>query len=231
MAKSNRHKKRRADRKRPPAVRQAPPGFRIVGIGGSAGGLEPFRTILRNLPARSTLAFVFVQHLDPAHASSLTQILSRETEMPVEEITDRMQVEPGRTYAMPANVDVTIRNNRFHVARRSITGVHLPVDTFFSSIAEQYGDCAVGVVLSGLGSDGTMGLQAIKAEGGITFAQEPTSAAFASCRPAPSQPELPISCCPLKRSPKHCQRSKRVLKGRPSTAGSGKERGPGRIRG
>ena len=161
----------------------APPGskdaFPIAGIGASAGGLEAFSELLSHLPVEATMGFVLVQHLDPKHPSILTEILSRTTRMPVVEATHGMRVEAGRVYIMPPNVSMTITDGVLSLAPRSEDrGPHMPIDHFLRSLAEDVRSRAIGVILSGSASDGALGLRAIKAEGGITFAEAPQSAKF-----------------------------------------------------
>jgi two-component system CheB/CheR fusion protein len=151
--------------------------FPIVGVGASAGGFEAFTEMLRALPADSGMAFVFIQHLEPRHKSMLARLLSRETRMPVVEAADGMVLEPDHVYVIPANADMAVSGGILQLTgRRTTEGRHLPVDHFLQSLAEDQGGRAVGVVLSGTASDGTLGLKAIKAEGGITFAQDDQSA-------------------------------------------------------
>lgn len=161
-----------------------------MGIGASAGGLEAFTQLIKQLPADTGMSFVLVQHLDPTHESALTQILSRETLLPVEEITDGQKAEPDHIYVIPPNTSLRIMSGILHLEpRQKIHAPHRPIDTFFESLAQDQHDCAIGVVLSGTASDGTLGLEAIKAEGGITFAQDdsarhnsmPRSAVTAGC--------------------------------------------------
>jgi two-component system CheB/CheR fusion protein len=156
--------------------RQAVSPFPVVGIGASAGGLEPVKRLLRALPADTGMAFVLIQHLDPTHSSMLTEILSRATSMPVSEVTDRMAVEPNRVYVIPPGTDMEIQQGILRLSPRSETrGQHRAIDHFLRSLAEDKGDKTIGVILSGSSSDGTLGLEAIKAEGGITFAQDNTA--------------------------------------------------------
>jgi two-component system, chemotaxis family, CheB/CheR fusion protein len=153
--------------------------FPVVGIGASAGGLEAFTQLLGELPPDTGMAFVLVQHLDPRHASMLSGLLAKKTEMPVAEVTDGMPVEPNRIYVIPPNTNMAILNGTLQLMPRTETrGRHMSVDYFFRSLAEDQGSRAVGVVLSGADSDGALGLQAIKAEGGITFAQEERTAKY-----------------------------------------------------
>jgi two-component system CheB/CheR fusion protein len=153
----------------------------VVGLGASAGGLEAFSELLKNLPVETGLAFVFVQHLDPHHTSQLVQILTRETTMTVKEATDGEILRPNQVYIMPPNRELTLEKGAFHLWERpDIRGRHLPIDRFFASLAEEQGSLAIGVVLSGTASDGTRGLSAIKEKGGITIAQDERSARFSS---------------------------------------------------
>src|SRR5438445_888346 len=155
--------------------------FPIVGIGASAGGLEAFSELLSNLPVEPTMAFVLIQHLDPKHPSILSDILSRTTRMSVVEAKHGMRVEPGHVYVMPPNARVTIAGEVLHLGPRSDDrGPQLPIDHFLRSLAEDLGSRAIGVILSGSASDGALGLKAIKAEGGTTFAEAPQSAKFDS---------------------------------------------------
>lgn len=155
---------------------QAPP---IVGIGASAGGLDAFRELLGALSSNTGMAFVLVQHLEPTHESMLTKLLAGVTKMPVQQVRDGMRVEPNHVYIIPANADLNLMDGLLHVVgRRAPAGRHLPIDYFFRSLAETRKSQAIGVILSGTASDGTAGLKAIKAEGGVTLAQEPSSAKF-----------------------------------------------------
>ncbi|MFZ0733284.1 MAG: chemotaxis protein CheB [Candidatus Sulfotelmatobacter sp.] len=160
---------------------QEPGAFPIVGVGASAGGFEAFSELLKNLPENTGMAFVLVQHLDPSHSSVLSEILSRTTKIPVVEVTDGIKVRPNRIYVIPANTTMMLRDGELRLGARSlIRGQHLPIDTFFQTMAEERGNQAIGVILSGTASDGTEGCRAIKAGGGITFAQDEKSAKFVS---------------------------------------------------
>jgi two-component system, chemotaxis family, CheB/CheR fusion protein len=160
-----------------PAVHAEP--YPIVGVGASAGGLEAFLELLKALPSDTGLAFVLVQHLDPGHESLLARLLSSATLMSVREVEDGMAVEPDHVYVIPPNKTMGIRNGTLHlIARGDPAAKHLPIDYFLTSLAEDRGNRAVGVILSGTASDGTLGLKAIKAEGGITFAQDSKSAKY-----------------------------------------------------
>lgn len=147
--------------------------FIIVGIGASAGGFEAFQTFLKNLPAKTGMTFVFVPHLDPNHESLMPELLARLTEMPVQQVKNSTEVQPNHVYIIPPNKTLTIEKGMFKLQPPTKTrGLRLPIDKFFQSLAEDQRENAVGVILSGSGSDGTIGIKAIKENGGIIFAQE-----------------------------------------------------------
>jgi len=151
-------------------------GFPVVGLGASAGGLEAVTQLLNALPQKTGMAFVVVQHLAPAHSSMLSEILSRETSMPVTEVHDEPAVEPDHVYVIPPDRNMCIRDGVLSLLpREEPRGQHRSIDYFFRALAQDQGHKAVGVVLSGSASDGTLGLQEIKAQGGITFAQDDTA--------------------------------------------------------
>lgn len=161
-----------------------------MGVGASAGGFEAFRELLSHLPADTGMAFVLVQHLDPHHESALTELLQRVTVLPVHEVTDRMPVEPNHVFVIPPNRELSIVGGVLTLRARPQTRTPTrSIDTFFKSLAEDQRERAIGVILSGTATDGTLGLEAIKAEGGITFAQDgsakydsmPRSAVAAGC--------------------------------------------------
>ena len=148
----------------------------VVGIGASAGGLEAFTQLLKNLPPDTGMGFVLVQHLDPHHESILAELLAVHTEMPVSQATQGTKVEPNRVYIIPPNTAMAIQKGMLRLTLRSNERVrHLPIDYFLCSLAEDQKGRAFGVILSGSASDGTVGLKAIKAVGGITFAQDSTA--------------------------------------------------------
>jgi two-component system CheB/CheR fusion protein len=153
--------------------------FPMVGIGASAGGFESVMKLLKILPPDTGMAFVVVLHLDPRHESKLTELVARATPMPTVEIKDEVAPEPNHIYVLPANRDVILHQRRLRLVRRPDTErLHMPVDHFFSSLAQEQGSRAIGVVLSGTGSDGTAGLVAIKGEAGITMAEAESSAKY-----------------------------------------------------
>ena len=151
---------------------------RIVGIGASAGGLEAFTELLSYLPADTGMAFVLIQHLDPSHDSHLTQLLSKATTMPVSEVKGETRAEANHVYAIPPRYNLGISDGFLLTPPRPDSGRNMPVDAFLRALAEDRGSQAVGVILSGTASDGTLGLHAIKAAGGITLVQELVTAKF-----------------------------------------------------
>jgi two-component system CheB/CheR fusion protein len=151
----------------------------VVGVGASAGGLEAFSAVLEHLPADTGLAIVFVSHLDPKHESILTSLLARTTSMPVREAKHGMVLEPDHVYVIPRNTRMSIDKRTLILSRRlEAPAKNLPIDHFLTSLARDRGPRAVGVILSGTASDGTMGLAAIKSRGGITIAQDPGTARY-----------------------------------------------------
>jgi two-component system CheB/CheR fusion protein len=153
----------------------------VVGIGASAGGIEAFTQLLSHLPIDTGMAFVLVQHLAPHQESMLSVILSRTTRMPVTEVQDGMKVEPNHVYVIPPNAKMTIADGTLRLMpREQVRGQFMSVDAFFLSLAENRGDKAIGVVLSGGDADGARGLEEIKAAGGITFAQSEDTAKVSS---------------------------------------------------
>jgi len=155
--------------------------FPIVGIGASAGGLEALEQFLRQVPQGSGMAFVIVQHLDPTHKGIMPELLQRTTGMEVFQVKDRMRVKPNCVYAIPPNKDMSILHGVLHLFEPTAPrGLRLPIDFFLRSLAEDRQERSIGVILSGMGSDGTMGLRAIKEKAGVALVQEPASARFDS---------------------------------------------------
>src|SRR5665213_324638 len=152
--------------------------FPVVGIGASAGGLEAFKKLLKAIPEKSGMAYIIVQHLLPDHSSALPQILQRETNIPVHQISDNVKVKPDNIYIIPANKMLAATDGVLKLSPRPEDHKNMPIDIFFTSLAEVHQSHSIGVVLSGNGADGTKGLKNIKDQGGITFAQEPASAAY-----------------------------------------------------
>lgn len=152
---------------------RAKTGFPVVGIGASVGGLVAFRELLAHLPADTGMAFVLVQHLDPLHKSALSELLGPSSSIPVEEVTRDTRVQPNHVYVIPPNCSLTFEKGALKLRPRppSVEG-HRTIDTFFESLARARQAGAIGIILSGAANDGTLGLEAIRAEGGITFAQD-----------------------------------------------------------
>src|SRR5208283_2863142 len=150
--------------------------FPIVGIGASAGGLEPITKLLENLPVQTGLAFVVIQHLATGQESMLPEILSRSTKMRVQQATDDVKVEQDNVYVIPPGTSLELKNGCIKLLPKN--QFFKPINDFLMSLASELKTRAIGVVLSGTGNDGTEGLKAIRAEGGITFAQDPDTAQY-----------------------------------------------------
>jgi two-component system CheB/CheR fusion protein len=163
-----------------PATRPTEPvAPRIVGLGASAGGLLPLEQFLGQVPPNSGMAYVVVQHLDPTQKALLAELLQRTTAMPVCEAEHEMRVEPDCVYVIPPNSELSVAHGKLNLATPDAPrGLRLPINVLFSSLARDQGEQSVAVVLSGMGTDGTLGLQAIKAVGGLTAAQQPDTAQF-----------------------------------------------------
>ena len=153
--------------------------FPIVGIGASAGGLEALELFLSNVPEGSGMAFVIVQHLDPTHKGLMAELLQRSTPMKVAQVKDRTRVQPDCVYVIPPNKDMSILRGVLHLLEPvTPRGLRLPIDYFFRALAEDQQEQSIGVILSGMGSDGTLGLRAIKEKAGVVFVQELATAKF-----------------------------------------------------
>jgi len=148
--------------------------FPVVGIGASAGGLQAFRKLLDHLPLDTGMAYVLIPHLSPTHESFISELLSRSSKIPIREVEPGMQVEPDHAYVIRPNTLITISRDRLLVAARDASPVQRNecINHFMMSLAREYGPKAIGVVLSGTASDGSTGIEAIQAGGGITFAQD-----------------------------------------------------------
>jgi len=150
--------------------------FPIVAIGASAGGLEAISLLLGALPTDTGMAFVVVQHLSPTHESVLPDILTRATALPVGAVHNNMPVEADHVYVIPPGKDLVFGDGHLQLAPRTeVRGQQRPIDHFMRSLAEEHGHKSIGVVLSGTANDGSLGIQEIKAAGGITFAQDSTA--------------------------------------------------------
>ncbi|WP_279628704.1 chemotaxis protein CheB, partial [Caballeronia pedi] len=157
------------------------PSFPLVGIGASAGGLEAIFELMAEIPAVSGMAFLVVQHLDPSRRSLLPEILLKKVSMPVVEAVDGMDIEADHLYVIPSNKSMLVEQCRIHLRPRDGTlGPPMPIDDLLDSLAKDQGSRAIGIILSGSGSDGALGLQAVQQEGGITFAQDENSAQYNS---------------------------------------------------
>ena len=171
------------DRQAQPVDSELPPNlpFPVVGVGASAGGIEAFSQLLSAMPADSGMAFVLVQHLPPDRESMMPEILARRTQMPVRTVEDQMRVEANHVYVIRPGHTLTLRGGRLHLTRqidRQMRG--RPIDDFFKSLAEDQRERAIGIILSGMGSNGSAGAQAIKAVGGLCIAEDPETAQFPS---------------------------------------------------
>ncbi|MBD2309004.1 PAS domain-containing protein [Chroococcidiopsis sp. FACHB-1243] len=158
---------------------QVEASFPIVGIAASAGGLEAFTQLLGHLSTDTGMAFVLIQHLSPNHESLLSEILARATPLPVREVHNGMKVEPNQVYVIPPNTQMTLFDDTLQLSPRTkVAGKYMPGDAFFTSLAADRGHKAIAVVLSGLDGDGSQGIKAVKAAGGVTFAECTTTARF-----------------------------------------------------
>ncbi len=151
--------------------------FPIVGIGSSAGGLQALEKLFMNMPSDSGMGFVLIQHLDPSHESTMAELIARYTDMEVLVIQDNMPVQPNKVYVIPPNTELGIINGVLSLIKPlEPHGFRRPIDIFFKALAKDQKDNAIGIILSGFGSDGTNGLRAIKSAEGIVIVQDPTSA-------------------------------------------------------
>jgi two-component system CheB/CheR fusion protein len=174
-------RRRTPDQVAPRATPAAPASvsFPIVGIGASAGGLEALEHFLSPVPKNSGMAFVIIQHLDPTRQGIMPELLQRATGMKVIQVKDRTMVQPDRVYVIPPNKDMSILHGVLHLLEpASPRGLRLPIDFFLRSLAQDQQEHSIGVILSGMGSDGTLGLRAIKEKGGVVLVQEPKTAKF-----------------------------------------------------
>ncbi len=178
-------KTERRQKKTGSGIRRAAPSLRasgafpIVGIGASAGGLEALEHFLGRVPAGSGMAFVIVQHLDPTHQGIMAELLQRATGMRVMQVKDRTRVQPDCVYVIPPNKDMSVLHGVLHLlAPAAPRGLRLPIDFFLRSLAQDQRERSIGVILSGMGSDGTLGLRAIKEKAGLVLVQEPATAKF-----------------------------------------------------
>jgi len=152
-----------------------------VGIGASAGGLEALRPFVANLPAHANMTYIVAQHMSPDHRSLMVELLARETKLKVAEATNNVVPKADTIYVAPPNADITVANGKLKIGKATNTiGPKPSVDRFFMSLADDRKDWAIGIILSGTGSDGAHGIKAIKAAGGVSIAQDPKSAKYDS---------------------------------------------------
>jgi two-component system, chemotaxis family, CheB/CheR fusion protein len=153
--------------------------FPIVGIGSSAGGLETLQALFANMPADADIAFVIIQHLSPQHKSLMVELLAKHTPMTVRQIEDGMRLSPGCVYLTPPDKNVAIFNRSLHLMEPiKGRGINMPIDFFFRSLSEDQKERAIGIIVSGTASDGTLGIKAIKGEGGMAMVQDPATAKY-----------------------------------------------------
>ena len=151
----------------------------VVGIGASAGGLDAFKRFFGAMPSPTGLAFVLVQHLDPTHESLMADLLGRYTDMPVVQVEDEMPVEADHVYIIPPDRYLMISEGILRLTRPTERrGMRMPIDFFLISLAEDLRERAIGIILSGTASDGTLGIKAVKAQGGVTMVQDPKTAQY-----------------------------------------------------
>ena len=151
----------------------------VVGIGASAGGLDAFKALLAALPPNTGMAFVLIQHLDPLHDSLMAGLLSSHTAMPVIPAAEGVLIEPNQVYLIPPGVSLAIADGKLHLSKPAERhGTRMAFDFFLRSLAEECGERAICVVLSGTGTDGSEGLKAVKKRGGFVIVQDPSEAAF-----------------------------------------------------
>ncbi len=156
-----------------------PARFRVVGVGASAGGLESLEQFFSNLPPNPGMAFVVVQHLSPDFRSVMDELLARHSDLPIQQAEHNIEVEPNRVYLLPPKKEMIIHERRLLLSDKERThGLTLPIDHFFRSLAQDLGPEAVGIILSGTGSDGSRGVREIKRAGGRVYVENPDSAKF-----------------------------------------------------
>jgi two-component system CheB/CheR fusion protein len=201
--------------------------FPIVGIGASAGGLEALELFLGHVPAGSGMAFVIVQHLDPTRKGIMSELLQRATRMKVTQVRDHTTVRPDCVYVIPPNKEMSILHGVLHLLAPSAPrGLRLPIDFFFRSLAQDQQEHSIGVILSGMGSDGTLGLRAIKENAGVVLVQEPGTAKFESMPRSAIDAGLADIVAPVEELPgkilAYLQRTPLI----PRTEGAGEDKTP-----
>ncbi|MBC7826604.1 MAG: hypothetical protein H7122_02575 [Chitinophagaceae bacterium] len=179
--------------------------FPVVGLGASAGGLEAFKEFVKAIPEKSGMAYIFIQHLAPNYESILSDILQKITKLPVVEITDKVKVKPDHLYVIPSNKVLTANDGVLLLETRVAGEKSNTIDIFFTSLAEIHQDHAIGIVFSGTGSDGTVGLKTIKDQGGITIVQDQVSSAYYGMPQSAIDAEVVDFILPPKEIPGHLQ--------------------------
>ncbi|MBF0367409.1 MAG: chemotaxis protein CheB, partial [Oligoflexia bacterium] len=155
--------------------------FPIIALGASAGGLEALERFFSRIPQNSGMAFIIIQHLDPTRKGIMPELIQRITKAKVIPVKDRLKIKPNCVYVTPSNKNMSILNNSLHLFEPlEKRGLRLPIDFFFHSLADDQKERSIGVILSGMGQDGSEGIKAIKEKGGIVLVQEPVSAKFDS---------------------------------------------------
>jgi two-component system, chemotaxis family, CheB/CheR fusion protein len=211
-----------------PSPKAESTGFSIVAMGASAGGLKAFEQFFAKMPPESGVGFVLVPHLDPSHVSMLPDLLKKYTKMAVLQAEDGMKVQRDRVHVLPPNTEMVIMHGALLLKKlKEPRGLRLPIDTFFRSLAEDQRDKAIGIILSGNGTDGTLGLKAIKAELGMAMAQDPSSAEYESMpRSAIETGMVDYILAPDKMPAQLVTYVKRLASGRYPRAAQGVERVP-----
>jgi two-component system CheB/CheR fusion protein len=177
-------------------------GFRIIGIGASAGGLEAMGSFFGNMPAETNMAFVVIQHLDPTHIGILPELLQRTTTMKVIQVTDQLKVKPNCVYVIPPNKSMSLLHGTLHLFEPvESRGLRLPIDLFFRSLADDQLDKSIGIILSGMGSDGSLGLKSIKEKNGMVLVQDPATAKFNGMPSSATQAVVPDIVAPAEELP------------------------------
>lgn len=176
--------------------------FPVVGIGSSAGGLETLELFFSNMPENNGMAFVIVQHLDPNYVGMMPELLQRMTSMKVFQVTDGLKVKPNSVYVIPPNKSMSILNNTLYLfVPAELHGLRLPIDLFFRSLANDRQEKSIGIILSGMGSDGSLGVKAIKEKNGLVLIQEPSTAKFDGMPRSASEAIIPDIIAPAEELP------------------------------
>jgi two-component system, chemotaxis family, CheB/CheR fusion protein len=196
--------RRRAKAVAEPAAPHADRGFPVVTLGASAGGLVAVRGLLDVMPSNTGMAFVVIQHTAPTHDSLLVDLLASHTLMPVQQARHGMAMAPNQVYVSPPGAYLAIGRNTLVLSDPPEgANIRLPIDHFLQALAIDQQQRAICVILSGTGTDGSLGLQSVRQQGGLVIAQDPTEASYdGTCRAVPSPPAASISCLPSRTSPR-----------------------------